>query len=272
MKNPIRLLSRLSLTLLFSAMTLSLSAVEIIGHRGASYDAPENTLSSVKLGWKQKADAVEIDIHLSKDGKVVTMHDFDTKRTGGVNKKISDQTWEELQKLEVGSWKSARYAGEKIPSIESILATVPRGKRLFIEIKVGPEILPELGRAMAASGKKPKQLTMITFNYETAKEAKKMFPKHEVYYLYGWKKDKVTGEYPNLDDLIKQAKDANLDGLNLNYNFPIDKAFAKKVHDAGLKLYTWTVNDPEVAKRLVEAGVDGITTDRPEFLRNALKK
>ncbi|MBA4146945.1 MAG: glycerophosphodiester phosphodiesterase [Verrucomicrobia bacterium] len=272
MKNPLRVFSQLSVALLFSCMTLSVSAVEIIAHRGASYDAPENNLSAIKLGWKQKADAVEFDIHLSKDGKLVSMHDYDTKRIGGVNKKIVDQTWDELQKLDVGSWKGPKFAGERIPTTESILATVPKGKAMFIEIKVGPEILPELGRVMAASGKKPEQLTMITFNYNTAQAAKAQFPKHEVYYLHGWKKDKDTGKYPEIEDLIKKAKDANLDGLNLNYNFPIDKAFVQKVHAAGLKLYTWTVNDPAVAKALVAAGVDGITTDRPEYLRKALKQ
>lgn len=272
MKNLMRSVPFLSLALLVSFMTLSLSAVEIIGHRGASYDAPENNLSAIKLSWKQKADGTEFDIHLSKDGKLVSMHDYDTKRIGGVDKKIVDQTWDELQKLDVGSWKGKKFAGEKIPTVDSILATIPKGKIAYIEIKVGPEILPELGRVMAASGKKPEQLTIISFRYDTVTEAKKMFPKHQVYLLHSYKKDKTTGKLPSIDDLIKKAKDANLDGLDLNYEFPIDKAFVEKVHNAGLKLYTWTVDDPAVAKAEVEAGVDGITTNRPEFLRKALKK
>ncbi len=63
------------------------SAVEIVAHRGASFDAPENTLASMKLAWKQNADAIETDIHLSKDGKLVVLHDFDTERVSGVDKK-----------------------------------------------------------------------------------------------------------------------------------------------------------------------------------------
>lgn len=248
------------------------SAVEIVGHRGASFDAPENTLASMKLAWKQKADAIETDIHLSKDGKLVVLHDFDTKRVGGVDKKIVDQTWDELQKIDVGSWKNEKFDGEKIPTLDSFLKTIPDGKRIFIEIKIGTEILPELAKVLKASGKKAEQLAIITFKYDVAKAAKARFPKHQIYWLSSWAKDKKTGQFPKIDEMIEQAKAAKLDGLDLNFNFPIDQAFVKKVHDAGLKIYTWTVDDVAVAKAEVEAGVDGITTNRPEFLREELGK
>ncbi|MDQ6631081.1 MAG: glycerophosphodiester phosphodiesterase [Verrucomicrobiota bacterium] len=249
----------------------SLFGVEIIGHRGASFDAPENSLTSMKLAWKQNADAIETDIHLSKDDKIVVMHDFDTKRISGVDKNIIDQTWEELQKLDVGKWKGEPFAGEKIPTLDSFFTTIPDGKSIFTEIKI-PEtkILSELDKAMTASGKKPEQLRIITFHYEMAKAAKEKFPAHPVYWLADWKKDKQTGEYPKLDDLIQKAKAANLDGLDLNFHFPIDKTFVTKIHQAGLKLYSWTVDDPETARHEIEAGVDGITTNRPQFLREQL--
>ncbi len=249
----------------------SLSAVEIIAHRGASYDAPENTLASMRLGWKQKADAVELDIHLSKDGKIITTHDYDSKRIGGVDRKIVDQTWDELQQIDVGAWKHSQYAGEKIPTIESILKTIPDGKHPVIEIQDGAELLPHLERPMKAPRKKPEQLSIIAFKFEVCRDAKARFPKHEVYWLQSYKKDKVSGQFPKIDDLIQKAKEAHLDGLDLNHEFPIDKAFVKKVHDAGLKLYTWTVNDADVARKEVEAGVDGITTDRPLWLRQQLE-
>jgi glycerophosphoryl diester phosphodiesterase len=271
MKTSFRVFSRVSRAALLLLMAIPTYAVEIVAHRGASYDAPENTLSAMKLAWKQKADAIELDIYLTKDGKIALMHDVDTTRTGGVEKKVVEQTWDELQKLDVGSWKAKKYAGEKIPNLDSCLATIPDGKRCFIEIKIGSEILPELEKVMKASGKKPEQLAIITFKYDVARDAKARFPKHPVYWLYNWKKEKGTDAYPNIDELIKKAKEANLDGLDLNYGFPIDKAFVQKVKDAGLQLYTWTVDDPEVAKAEVAAGVAGITTNRPEYLRKQLK-
>jgi glycerophosphoryl diester phosphodiesterase len=82
------------------AAAWSIQAVEIIAHRGASWDAPENTLRAMQLGWEQGADAIELDLHLSKDGRLVVIHDADTKRVAGDPRKVADQTWEELRSLE----------------------------------------------------------------------------------------------------------------------------------------------------------------------------
>lgn len=262
-------------TVLFVSFCVSystLTAVEIIAHRGASYDAPENSLSAMKLAWEQNADGIETDIHISKDGKIVVMHDADTKRTGGVDKKMLEHEWSKLKDIDIGKWKGARFAGEKIPTLDVIFDTIPKNKLIFTEIKVHDQaILPALEKAQKASGRKPKQLRIITFHFDMAEAAKKYFPKHPVYWLHSWKVDKTTGKYPEIDDLIRKAKAAKLDGLDLQHTFPIDKKFVKKVHKAGLKLYTWTVDDPEIAMAEVEAGVDGITTNRPQFLRDALK-
>src|SRR3954470_3141821 len=83
--------------------------VEIIAHRGASYDAPENTVAAIKLAWEQKADASEFDVFLSKDGKIVVIHDKDTKRVAGVDKTVASQTLAELRQLDAGKWKGAQF-------------------------------------------------------------------------------------------------------------------------------------------------------------------
>jgi glycerophosphoryl diester phosphodiesterase len=245
-------------------------AVEIIAHRGASWDAPENTLAAMKLAWEQDSDGIELDIHMSKDGKIVTIHDFDTKRIGGVDKPVVEQTFAELRKLDMGSWKGEEWAGEPVPIFDEILATVPEGRRVFIEIKVGPEILPEVERAIRNSGKKPEQLVIIAFRYDTMQESKKRFPDLEHYWLHSYRRDRTSGEFPKIEDLIARARAAKLDGLNLNHQWPVDKEFVQKVKDAGLGLYVWTVNDVDIARRWKEAGVDGITTDRPAWLRERL--
>ncbi|MEO6035783.1 MAG: glycerophosphodiester phosphodiesterase [Verrucomicrobiota bacterium] len=260
-------------------------AVEIIGHRGASHDAPENTLSSFKLGYKQSADGDELDIHLSRDGKLVIMHDFETKRTAGVDGKISEMTFKELRALNVGQWGDWKGRGfdEKIPSLAEAIALIPDGKKFFLEIKCHDgnpaeqertinQTLPAMEKVLKKSRKTPLQTPLITFQFEVAKAAKQRMGEHEVYWLVGWAKDKKTGEFPKIDALIAKTREAKLDGLDLNSGFPIDKEFVKKVHDAGLKLYTWTVDDAALARTEAEAGVDGITTNRPEWLRAELKK
>lgn len=247
----------------------ALSGAEIIAHRGASFDAPENTLAALRLGFEQGADAGELDIHLSQDGRIVVIHDADTARVAGLKQPVSAQTLAELRTLNAGQW--GRWQGsafsEKIPELAEVLALVPAGKRLFIELKVGAEILPELGRVIRASGLAPAQLPLITFDLESARAAKQQLPAHEVCWIVDHPK---TGPGPAIDQLIQQAKAASLDGLDLNHRFPIDTQFVKEVHAAGLKLYTWTVDDPAVARAEAAAGVDGITTNRPGWLRTQL--
>src|ERR1700689_4578384 len=88
------------------------NAVEIIGHRGASHDAPENTLASFRLAWTQHADAAETDAYLSKDGEIVVIHDSNTARVSGRRRKVVDQTLAELKQLDIGRWKGEQWAGE----------------------------------------------------------------------------------------------------------------------------------------------------------------
>jgi glycerophosphoryl diester phosphodiesterase len=224
--------------------------VEIVAHRGASQDAPENSLEAFRLGWEQ-ADANELDVRLSRDGRLVVIHDASTKRTTGVDKPVVEQTAQELKALGV-------------PALEEVVAGVPDGRRLFIEIKCGPEALEPLAGILA--GRAPARFAIIGFGYETMAQAKRMFPTIPIYWLVSSK------DAPSLDVLIVRAKEAGLDGLDLHHGFPIDAGFVERVRAAGLKLYTWTVNDAEAARRQAAAGVDGITTDRPGSLRRELTR
>ncbi len=248
----------------------SAGAVEIVGHRGASYDAPENTVASERLGYEQGMDGGECDIYLTKDNKIVVMHDGTGVRTAGITNKMSDSSTI-LRKASAGDWgqwKGKGFQNEKIPFLQEVLAVMPAGKKMLIEIKCGTEILPELKRQLAASGKKPGQIVIICFNFEVLKKCKEMMPQYEALFLAAG--DSKTKKFPPVEELIAKCKAAKLDGLDLHSGFPIDKEFVKKVHAAGMKLYTWTVDDPAVAKQEAEAGVDGITTNRPKWLREQL--
>jgi len=268
-----KFLSHASLALLlsFALVQTNLLAVEIIGHRGASADAPENTLASMKLAWDQGADAVELDLWLSKDGKLIVFHDADTKRFEPTPRKITSLTLEEARKLDVGSWKGAQFKGEPIPTLESILATIPNGRRIVLEIKDGPHIVPEFTRVLRASGVSEKQLVVISFKYDSLLASKKDWPNVEHYFLMDYKKDAKTQAFPELKPLIARAKSGGFDGLNLQFNWPITKEFTAEAKAAGLKLYVWTVDDVAMARRWKDAGVEGITTNKPKWLREQLK-
>lgn len=253
-------------------------AVEIVAHRGASYDAPENTVSSVKLGYEQGADAVEIDVYLTADGEIVVFHDKNTEKIDGDKRPIAAQTLAELQRRDVGSWKGAaggwegdKYRGERMPVLADVLPLIPQGRRLFVEIKCGPEVLPPMKKAFEAAGVGKDQITIIAFGEDAAAGAKKTFPEIPVYWLASIKQDEKTGEWgPPRDELIATAKSLGVDGLDLQARRIIDAAYVKAVKDAGLQIHVWTVDDPAEAKRLAEAGIQSITTNRPAFLRREL--
>ena len=155
--------------------------MEIIGHRGASFDAPENTLASFRRGWEQHADAVELDIRQTKDGRIVVIHDQDTQRVTGVNRLVEEQTLEEIRQLDAGVWKDSRWVGEKVPLLSEALALVPAGKRLFIEVKCGIAVVPELVREIHAANQQPTQTVVIGFCSKTMAAVKSLLPAVEVY-------------------------------------------------------------------------------------------
>jgi glycerophosphoryl diester phosphodiesterase len=246
-------------------------AVEIIGHRGASHDAPENTLASIRLAWKQNADASETDVHLTKDGQIVVIHDFNTRRLGGRNRKVVDQTLAELKQLDIGRWKGEQWADERIPTLAEYLAEIPEGKRLFIEIKCGPEIVPRLVEVIRAARKRPEQTCLIGFSHEVMQAAKRELPQLKCYWIVELKRNRETGRWtPQLATLIRKAKDAGLDGIDFGDSPALDREFVSKVKQSGLGVYTWTVDSVQEAKRLEQAGVDGITTNRPGYLKESL--
>ncbi len=242
---------------------------EIIAHRGASFDAPENTLAAINLGWVQGADAVEIDVHFSKDGHVVVIHDDNTRKTAGVRRKVATQTLTELKALDVGRWKHPRFADERIPTLPEALATIPRGKRMFVEVKCGPDCIPKFAEDVRDSGLTAKQIIPIGFDLETMRELKQALPELEVCWIVEFKRT-LRGWSPSARKLVAAAQRAGLDGLDVCGRGPVDKGFAAEVHAAGLFLYIWTVDEPNKARELFDAGVDGITTNRPGWLREQL--
>jgi glycerophosphoryl diester phosphodiesterase len=256
---------------LATVAALPCAATEIIAHRGYSAKAPENTLGAFNLAWESGTDACELDLYLTKDGQIAVIHDKDTKRTTGVAKVVAESTLEELFQLDAGSWKDPKWKDEKIPPLQACLATLPEGnKRFYLEIKCGPEVVPALARTLGPWSSRANQLAVISFNAESAAATKKALPWMKVYLLAGGK-DKEKKPRTDVTPFIEQAKKDGLDGLDLGSDWPWSEAFVKQIRDAGLGVLVWTVNDPAKARELAAMGVEGITTDDPVLIREALK-
>jgi glycerophosphoryl diester phosphodiesterase len=241
--------------------------VEIIAHRGASFDAPENTLASVRLGWEQGADAVEIDVRLTQDGHVVAFHDDDTSRVSGCDGVLADLTLDELRRLDCGRWKAERFAGERAPTLREVLATVPDGKRLYVEVKCGPELRPAL---QADLGSVSSCVTLISLDDDTLREVKHALPHVPAYWVVPLERSPSGEVEPSADELISRSREAGFEGVDLGHTRHLDQAMMDSLLAAGLRVCVWTVNEPAEAARLIGLGVAGITTDRPGWLRERL--
>ncbi len=245
----------------------------IIAHRGESYDAPENTISAFNLAWQRNADAVELDIQLTQDNKVVVIHDRNTKRTAAKNKPVKSQTLSELLKLDAGAFKGQKWKGEKIPLLKDALSTVPAGKKLVIEIKSDTAIIPHLKQILKNSHLKPGQVEIICFQLKIISSVKKLMPDYKALLLSELDYNRLSKLlHRSVDKLINKAVENKLDGLDLWAGELITRELVDKIKAEGLLIYLWTVNNPAKAKKYIDMGIDGITTDRAGWMSKKLSQ
>lgn len=253
--------------LMSSMSTATAAAPEIYAHRGASAYAPENTTPSMALCFKMKADAVELDTWMSKDGRVMVIHDGDTSRTAhGQKHVINDTDSSVLRSLDVSFDKGPEYVPTRIPFLEEYMDQLPAGKKMILEFKDTPASVEPIKKILEKSGKMD-QVVLISFKLDTLTEGHKAMPKLKSYYLATAKKPTKAID-PNV---VKEAKDAGFDGLDLDYRYITDD-LVKATRDAGLELLAWTVDKPEDIERMVKIGVGSITTNKPDTTRETVEK
>lgn len=234
----------------------------LIAHRGASEAAPENTLAAFKAAWSEGADGIEGDFHLSKDGKIVCIHDEDTKRTTGKKLIVSQTPSSQLRQLDAGSWKAKKFADERIPLLDEVLAILPEDKYFFIEIKCGPKIVSPLQTALQRAD--PKRVILISFDASVVKACRQHLPDFQAHLVTKLDGISKRGRADKQLDLLDQL-DAT--GVQFKHSAPVSPAFMERLKSELLMTASWTVNDAKTARRIAGLGVDFITTDRPAALR-----
>ncbi|MEN6307914.1 MAG: glycerophosphodiester phosphodiesterase family protein [Anaerohalosphaeraceae bacterium] len=245
--------------------------VEYVAHRGASYAAPENTLAAVELAWKAGADAVEVDVYLSADGRVMVIHDATTRRTTGVDMKVEATDSATLCTLDAGKFKGAEFAGQKIPYLEEVIATIPEGRRLYVELKSDERLVPTLEKMLDGNAHR-KQIVFIGFDLDTISACKERMADIPAYWLVGRRKNEATGVYLPIElSVVQTARERRLEGLDVQ-SAGVTPELAGAIRAAGLELAAWTINDPAEARRLIELGAVSITTDRPDWVKQETEK
>lgn len=222
-----------------------MTAPLIIAHRGASADAPENTLAAFRLAWRQGADAIETDLRLTADGAVVAFHDEDGRRLLGDPRRIRD-----LARAEIPA-----------PTLAEILAEVPAGGEVVLELK--EPLVPDLGAFP------PSQTTIIAFDPDTLAAAKRALPRARALWLFG---DYSRFSPPDGEWLVRRVRRLGADGVDLRYAPPLTPRLLAPLRAAGLTVFTYTVNSRRAVHRAARLGLDGLTTDRPGDARRWLRE
>ena len=246
----------------------------IIAHRGASDQAPENTLAAAELAWRQQADGIEGDFYLTADGHIVCIHDKTTQRTTGIDRRVDRSTLAELQALDAGAFKGPQYVGQRIPTLDQWLDTAPSEGLFILEVKCGPELIAPLKTRLAACPALRQRIRIISFNDAVIRESKRLLPDIPAWLLISYKQNEETGTWtPTLQQVLDKLKACGADGLDTHANPQvITPAFVAALRQAGYALHCWTINDPAAARQFAELGFDSITTNRPAEMRRALTK
>lgn len=256
--------------------TVAVAEVPMItAHRGASHDAPENTLAAFRLAWSQGADAIEGDFRLTADGEILCIHDGDTSRTCDTKLVVAETACDRLRGLDYGRWKADLFAGETCPTLMEVLATLPPGKRIYIELKTGPEIVLPLHRQLTDSAIDQDAVVLIAFQEATVAACKQHLPGAKAHWLTGFRETvKGSGDWlPTPETIGETVRRCGADGVGMQ-NRPevIDAAFVAALRAGGVgEFHVWTVDRPEDARYFIGLGAVGITTNRPGFLRAALQ-
>ncbi|KZE38961.1 glycerophosphodiester phosphodiesterase [Bhargavaea cecembensis] len=235
-----------------------------VAHRGASGHAPENTMAAFHKGFEMKADYIEIDVQMTKDGELVAIHDTTVDRTTNGTGAVGSLTFEEIRKLDAGSWFGTEFAGEQVPTFEEILDAF-RGKiGILIELKA-PELYPGIEEKVAEAliernlhHPNNEKIIIQSFNHESMKTSKELLPNVPHGVLAGASWADVTDE--QLDEFAAYA-----DYFNPNMNI-VTHDLVSDVHDSGMRIYPYTSRSQEQALRLFDLGVDGIITDYTEHV------
>ncbi len=252
-------LAALGIALLMFMVTRTDRPVSVIAHRGASIEAPENTLAAFRLAIDKGTDFIELDVQESADGEVVVAHDSDLMKLGGSAKKIWDSTAAELKAVDLGSRVDPKYAGEGVPTLAEVLAAVKGRARVVIELKsYGHDVrLEEKVVDVVEAAGMGKDCVFMSLDHAMVAKMKRLRPDWRVGLLAA----KALGNILTIpaDFLAVEA------GM-------VNARFVWRAHRAGRDVYVWTVNTPVSMLRMMSCGVDGLITDKPDLGRRVVTR
>ena len=269
----------------FNVREIALERVNITAHRGAGNLAPENTLSALELSWSN-GWVPETDIRTTKDGVLVMFHDGNFKRILPnapdelKNKGIADLTWEEIQQLDIGSFRGEQFKGQKVVSLADIVEAlkVDRSRMIYIDIKN-----VDIAQLAHQTAEVESQIIFTTWDYDLIHQWKKLAPKSDGFIWMGLGKgEDVVGP---VIERLKAEKFADIDRMQIHVNFDDQgnttpgEEFLRETADfihtnypnVEVQFMPWNVCDnKDCYKKLLDLGAAGFGSDRPDIAKEAL--
>ena len=231
--------------------------VEIIAHRGAAGKAPENTMAAIRQAIADDTDWVEIDVQETRDGEVIVIHDSDFMKLAGMSQKVWEVPLEKSRKIDIGSWFSAEFSNERVPTLKEILEEVRGKARVLIELKYYGhdqqleqrviDIIEQTGMVDT--------IAIMSLKYDGIQKVRSLRPEWNI----GLLSSTAIGNLTTLD----------VDFLAVN-SAMATASFIRTAHSVGKQVMVWTINDKFSMSRYMSLGVDGIITDEPELARTVL--
>lgn len=234
-----------------------LPKIEVIAHRGASAEFPENTMAAFRRALEIGADRIELDVQLTRDGQVVVFHDATLERTTNGEGLLSSHTWEELAGLDAGLWKGPEHRNEPIPRLDEVLRWSTSRMPLNVELKVkgvGARALVQATVALVRKHEAAEETLFSSFDPAAVTEVVQLCPESEVALLWGRRE-------PPLELLEATGAKA----LHLAERL-LTPALATETRNRGLGLRVYTINTEECLHHVLDLGAMGIITDVPNAM------
>jgi glycerophosphoryl diester phosphodiesterase len=233
---------------------------KIIAHRGASAEAPENTLSAFANAISMGVDAIEFDVHLSQDKVPIIIHDFTFGRTtdGGFLTLTTHLPYETIRQFDVGSWYSSQFAKEKIPTLDEVLRLNQGQVPLMVEIKKQNSPAKEIAEVVInCLNETPGNYVVGSFSPQIIEEVRNLAPQYP-----------VIGILEEIE-MLQPFRDMKVKRLAIWYAL-LSRELIQELHEEGIEVWTFTVDNPPLAQYLESIGIDGIISNNPRLLKSKL--
>ena len=242
-------------------MTAGVRPPTVIAHRGASAQAPENTIAAFELAIEQGADGIELDVHLSGDDQPVVIHDFTLERTTEGAGPVRRRTVRELKRLDAGVRHAGRFRGQRIQTLQEVFERFRDRTRFWVELKGGSDLYPGIEERVVSTLEVYETVDRtLVQSFDLRALARIRTLNAEV------RLGALIARAP-IEPLIQSPRAAHAICPQATL---VTAGTVARMREANLDCYVWTVNEPALMDRLVEYGVNGIITDRPDVLRARL--